>query len=250
MIPVALQMYTIRDLAEKDFVGALQLAADIGYAGVGLGDLGGLPVDEVKRHLDRLRLQAAGLHVGIDELENDLANVIKTSRSLHSPYIILSYLPEERRKSLHDWQRVAEQLNQIGKEVQQAEMHFCYHNHAFEFELFDGKAALDWLYELTDPDWVKAELDTYWVQYGGQDPAAYIRKYARRALLLHIKDMEPGDERFFAEIGEGILDWPAIFAAGADAATAWYIVEQDRWRRSSADSARISFENLKAMGKV
>jgi sugar phosphate isomerase/epimerase len=145
---------------------------------------------------------------------------------------------------------VAEQLNQIGKEVQQADMHFCYHNHAFEFERFEGKAALDWLYELTDPDWVKAELDTYWIQYGGQDPAAYIRKYSRRTVLLHIKDMEPGEERFFAEIGEGILDWPAIFAAGDESATAWYIVEQDRWRGSSAASARISFENLKAMAKA
>jgi sugar phosphate isomerase/epimerase len=241
-------MYTIRDLVAQNFVGALELAAEIGYAGVGLGDFGGLTAVEVKRQLDRLGLQAAGLHVGLEALENDLATVIQNSRSVQSPYIILTYIPEERRKTLEGWKRVAEELNGIGKEVQQAEMHFCYHNHAFEFERFEGKAGLDWLYELTDPNWVKAELDTYWVQYGGEDPAAYIRKYARRSLLLHIKDMEPGEERFFAEIGAGILDWPAIFAAANESATAWYIVEQDHWRHSSAQSARMSFENLKAMG--
>ena len=80
---------------------------------------------------------------------------------------------------------------------------------------FDGQYALDILYGATDPDLVKGELDTYWIQKGGTDPAAYIRQYSGRCPLIHLKDMAAGEIQSFAEVGEGTLDWPAIFAAGS-----------------------------------
>lgn len=249
-LPIALQMYTVRDVAEKDFLGTLRQVAQIGYAGIELAGAGGLSARELKVALDDLGLRVAGSHTPLNVLESDLASVIEFNQVIGSSHIIIPWVPPERRQTLDSWRQVATSLNEIGQKVRRAGLYLCYHNHAFEFEAFDGKFALDWLYELTDPELVKAELDTYWVQYAGQDPAAYIRKYAHRLGLLHLKDMEPGDERMFAEVGEGILNWPAIFQA-ADASTArWYIVEQDRSRRSSIESARLSFENLKKMGKA
>ncbi len=249
-IPIALQMYTVRDVAAEDFLGALRQVAEIGYAGVELAGTFGLSADELKAALDDLGLRVAGSHIGLQLLENDLPGIIEYNRAIGNPYIIVPAVPPERRRTLDDWRALAELFNQIGREVKQAGMQFCYHNHAFEFEIFDGKFAFDWLYEWTDPDLVKAEIDTYWVQYAGQDPAAYIRKYAARTELVHLKDMEAGEERFFAEVGEGTMDWPTIFEAAEAAATQWYVVEQDRCRRPSMESARISFQNLKRMGKV
>ncbi len=249
-LPIALQMYTVRDVAEKDFLGTLRQVAQIGYAGVELAGTGGLSARELKATLDDLGLLVAGSHTPLNALESDLAGVIEFNLAIGSSHIIVPWVPPERRQTLEGWRQVAASLNEIGREVRRAGLYLCYHNHAFEFEAFDGKFALDWLYELTDPELVKAELDTYWVQYAGQDPAAYIRQYAHRVGLLHLKDMEAGDERMFAEVGEGILNWPAIFQA-ADASTArWYVVEQDRSRRSSIESARLSFENLRKMGKA
>jgi sugar phosphate isomerase/epimerase len=249
-IPVALQMYTVRDVAADDFVGALRQVAEIGYAGVELAGMGNLSSSELKETLDNLGLQAAGTHVSLDALRDNLEGVIQDSQNLGSRHVTLSYVAEDQRKTLDGWRQVADLLNRTGQEIKRAGLQLCYHNHAFEFETFDGKFALDWLYELTDPDLVQAELDTYWIQFGGQDPAVYVRKYAGRVPLVHLKDMEAGEERFFAEVGEGIMDWAPVFSAGEAAHVQWYIVEQDRCRRPSMESARLSYENLKKMGKA
>ena len=95
------------------------------------------------------------------------------------------------------------------------------------------------------------KLDTYWVHMGGEDPLAYIRKYASRLAYLHLKDRTapPGDETCpFAEVGQGVLAWSGIFTAAEAAGVEWYIVEQDRCTRPPLESARMSFEYLKSRG--
>ncbi|MSS70276.1 MAG: sugar phosphate isomerase/epimerase [Candidatus Latescibacteria bacterium] len=249
-IPVALQMYTVRDQAKEDFEGTFQKVAQIGYAGVELAGTGDRSASDLKKFLDGLNLKLAGSHVGWAALESDLNKVIEDNLTLGNPYIVCPSVPQDRRKDAAGYRETAQKLSQIGEACKKQGIQVCYHNHSFEFQKFDGVNALDILYEASDPRFLQAEIDTYWVQHGGEDPAAYIRKYAGRCPLVHLKDMEPGQERFFAEIGEGILDFKAIFEASEAGGAAWYIVEQDRCRRSPIDSARLSFENLKKMGKV
>jgi sugar phosphate isomerase/epimerase len=129
-------------------------------------------------------------------------------------------------------------------------MQLCYHNHDFEFRQFDGRYGLDILLGATDPELVKAEVDTYWVQKTGVDPAAYLRQYAGRCPLVHLKDMTADESRTFAEIGEGSMDWSAIFTAAEAGGAAWYIVEQDTCRRAPLESVAISLRNLQSMGKA
>ncbi len=120
-----------------------------------------------------------------------------------------------------------------------------------EFAKAGGKTWLEIIYDKTDPKNLQAELDTYWVQAGGGDPAEWIRKYAGRLSVLHIKDMiiASGDQQRFAEIGEGNLNWPAILAAAKDAGVEWYCVEQDDCYDSDPfDALKISLENLHQMG--
>jgi sugar phosphate isomerase/epimerase len=125
---------------------------------------------------------------------------------------------------------------------------FLYHNHHHEFTQYDGERVLDILARETDPNLVMFELDTYWVRRGGEDPAEYLRRLQKRCPLLHIKDMEPGPEQFFAEVGEGVLDFAGILRAAQDAEVQWLIVEQDESRRAIFDSIAISYRNLKMMG--
>ena len=113
-------------------------------------------------------------------------------------------------------------------------MDFSYHNHNHELaRLDDGRTWLATLYETADPAILKAEIDTYWIQAGGGDPAEWIRQNAGREPLVHFKDMAIGPERkpVFAEIGEGNLNWPAIVGATRDSDIAWIVVEQDRCQR-------------------
>jgi len=114
----------------------------------------------------------------------------------------------------------------------------CYHNHAHEFQQFDGQYVLDIVFDAAPG--LGAELDTYWIKYGGPDPAAYIGKYNGRVPLLHLKDMTGGDDRTFAEMGRGIIEWTPIIEAAVKAGVRWYIVEQDECAGDSLESARIS----------
>ncbi len=130
-------------------------------------------------------------------------------------------------------------------------MALYYHNHAFEFEPLGGTTGMEILLAETDPELVGFECDVYWVQYGGQDPAAFIQAHAGRFPLIHLKDMVgEGDGRTFAEVGEGKIDFAAIFAAAEAQGAAWYIVEQDTCQRPSLESAKLSLENLKGWGKA
>ncbi len=107
--------------------------------------------------------------------------------------------------------------------------------------------ALDLLYENTSPESLYAELDTYWVQHGGADPTEYIRKLSGRISILHVKDMADDEERSFAPVGSGILDWPAIHAASQEAGVDYYCVEQDRCQGDSLDCARQSRKFLSGL---
>jgi len=137
------------------------------------------------------------------------------------------------------------------EKLAEAGIALAYHNHNFEFAKTGGKTWLELIYDNTDPKNLQAEIDTYWVQAGGGDPAEWIRKYAGRLSVLHAKDMVigPDNEQRFAEIGEGNLNWPAILSAADDAGVEWYCVEEDDcYGRDPFESLKISLENLRGMG--
>jgi len=183
-------------------------------------------------------------------MHNNTAQVIADHQVLGCKFPGIGGMPGEYRGSGEGFATFAKLANEVGQKLAEAGMAFCYHNHSFEFQKFDGEYGLDILYGNSCPACLKAQLDTYWVQHGGENPAAYITKYSGRVPLVHLKDMTAGENPTFTEIGNGILDWPAIFTASEAAGTEWFIVEQDVCAGPSLDSARISFENLVAMGAI
>ncbi|HVK02296.1 MAG TPA: sugar phosphate isomerase/epimerase [Armatimonadaceae bacterium] len=252
--PVALQMYTVRDDASRDFPGTLARIARIGYAAVELGGYPGRDPAEVRRLLDENGLAAAGAHSGIDVLENALPEAIAYVHALGTSFLTCPYLPEERRRTIDDYRAVGRVLRAAGERAADEGVTLSYHHHAFEFETRgeDGQYGLDALLDAAGPS-VGLELDTFWVAKGGEDPAAYLRRYAGRVHLVHLKDMTAGVERTFAEVGEGTLDWPAIFAAAEapGGAVRYYIVEQDHcYGRTPLESAAVSFDHLRAWGRA
>lgn len=253
-IPVALQLYTIRDETGKDFAGTLRKVAEMGYSGVQLAGRP-LPDDKLESLVKDLGLKVAGGHEPLGVLQSDLDALIALYKRLGSQDIVLPSIPGEWREA-KDFGPLFALLNDIGRRCYDKGMRFSYHNHDFEFKLKVGqKTFFDALYEATDPRYVQAEIDVYWVYFAGLDPAALIRRYAGRCPLIHLKDV-PKDfvvmERpaRFAEVGEGRLDMAAILEACETVGVEWYIVEQDLCDRPSLESARISLENLKAMGRV
>jgi sugar phosphate isomerase/epimerase len=142
-------------------------------------------------------------------------------------------------------------LAPIAERLAQAGMDFSYHNHNHELARYGDKTWLEMLYEQAPPEMLKAELDTYWIQAGGGDPVAWVRRCAGREPVLHLKDMAvtPEREQRMAEIGEGNMNWPAILQAAEESGVEWWLVEQDEcYGRDPFESLAISYRNLRAMG--
>ena len=248
-LPLALQLYTVRDELAKDFAGTVRKVAQIGYESVELAGTGGLSARELKALLEGLGLRAVGPHTAINELATNLDQTLDYYAELGCPYITCPYLPEEYR-SPAKFGETCDLFNHVGEACKKRGFQFCYHNHAFEFQAtINSKTLYDALYDNTDANLVKGEIDVYWVRYGGQDPAQMIAERPDRYPLIHLKDMTPG-EPTWAEVGEGIMDMPAIFRASEANGAEWYVVEQDRCERPTLESAALSFRNLRKMGKV
>jgi hypothetical protein len=97
-------------------------------------------------------------------------------------------------------------MNRIGAEANKRGIKFGYHNHNFEFATIAGTNQIyeDYLIANTDPDKVFFQMDVYWIKVGGQDPVAYLKKYADRFKVLHIKDE-------YVVGASGKLNYEAIF---------------------------------------
>jgi sugar phosphate isomerase/epimerase len=158
-------------------------------------------------------------------------------------------MPQEYRATEEGFRRFAAQANQIGEQLSKAGLTLSYHNHSFEFVHFGRYTGLDMILQETDPRYLKAELDVYWIQHGGGDPATWIMKMSGRMPVVHLKDMVVlNGQPAMAEIGEGNLNWPTILRACQEATVEWYAVEQDVCQRDPFESLKISYDNLKAMG--
>jgi sugar phosphate isomerase/epimerase len=248
-IPIAVQMYTLREESEKDFAGTLKKVAELGFDGVEFAGYGGLTAKEVKVILDNLGLQVAASHVPLEELENNLAGVIEDQKTIGSKYIVCPYLLPERRRE-EDYQALISFLDQAGEVCHHEGITLCYHNHDFELaRLSDGRTALETIFEDTNASNVKAELDVYWLTKAGEKPVAWMNTYKSRTPLIHLKDMTTDAEQFFAELGTGGVDLEAVLQMGEEAGVQWWIVEQDESRRTPFESIEISMEYLKRVQK-
>jgi sugar phosphate isomerase/epimerase len=249
---VAAQMYTLRDFTKTpgDIASSLKRVSEIGYRAVQMSGLGPIDPTELKTICDGEGLAICATHTGYDRLRDETDAVIEEHRIWDCKYPAIGGLPKPYREDgANGFIKFAREASEVARKLSDAGLTFGYHNHSFELEKFDGRTALQILFDESDPEVFQFEIDVYWIQHGGADPAAWIRKAKGRADLIHVKDMEmKGREQLFSEVGEGNLNWPTILEACREAGTRWYIVEQDRCQRDPFESLAISFKNLAEMG--
>lgn len=201
---MGLQLYSVKEAAEKNLLEVIQRVADMGYQGVQFAGFYHNSAGKIKAKMDEVGMKAAGAHVPISELQNQLDETLRYHDTIGNNLIICPYLPEDMRTTEDDYIRTADILNEIGKKLNKLGFDFAYHNHAFEFEQFNGKTEFDILYKNTNPDYLKMELDCYWVIQAGYNPQEIINTYTDRCISLHIKDMKSiGSKKVSTEIGIG-----------------------------------------------
>ncbi|WP_082233278.1 sugar phosphate isomerase/epimerase family protein [Halobacillus massiliensis] len=247
-IPAAVQLYTLRNETEKDFEGTLRKVADLGFEGVEFAGLGDYTPHDMKQLLDELGLQAVSSHVPLEQIKNNLTQVIEVQKTLGTQYLVCPYFEPEGEE---DYIKLIGILKRAGEMCRLEGITLCYHNHDFELaELSDGRTALDTIFEETDANDLKAELDIYWIKKAGHDPSAWIERYQGRTPLIHLKDMTTDEEQFFAELGTGGVDLESVINRGEAAGVRWWVVEQDESRRTPFESLEISVNYLREKGIV
>lgn len=247
---IALQCYTIRDFLKtpEDMEVTFKKVREIGYEAVQLSGLGEIEPARLKDILDKNGLYCCASHDGIPALTEKFDETVKKLKTLECPFTAIGH-PGGAYWSANGIKELAKILNDIGKRLLDNGIRFGYHNHKVEFEKFTGKVFLEEIYDQTDPKYLMGEIDTFWVQHGGSDPALWIRKLKGRMKEVHFKDMTiRKDQVIMAEIGEGNLNWKEIIKACEDIDARWYIIEQDKCERDPLESAKISLDNLKKMG--
>lgn len=248
---LAAQLYTLRDYLKtpEDIARTLPKVAALGYRAVQLSALGPIDPHDLKKITDDAGLTICATHVNFDQLRDDLDAVVAEHEILGCKYVAIGSIPNEYRTG-EGYHQFAREASQVARRMKERGLVFGYHNHSFELEKFDGKTGLEILYSESDPEVFTAEIDTYWIQHGGGDPAWWIRRVKGRSPLVHLKDMVMGGrEQFMAEVGEGNLNWPAILEACREAGVEWYIVEQDHtYGNDPLECLGTSLRNLQRMG--
>ena len=245
---IGLQVSTIRTELEKDWRSTLEKVAEIGYNTLELGDHYGPSMEEFKRFLKAIGLKPLAGGAAMAELMHSLDDIIESSLEMGKQYLIC-YWPwtdSAENKTIDDWKAMSESLNQIGEKAKNAGLAFTYHNHDLEFKLTEGQIPYDVILANTDPEVVNMEIDLYWIEKGNQKPIPYFEKYSGRFPLWHVKDMDHTHERSFACVGQGIIDFPTIFARADLAGMKHIFVEHDR-PESPMECIRVSYEYLENM---
>ncbi len=248
MLPIAIQLYSVRDDAAADFIGTLKAIKAMGYEGVEFAGLCGKTPAEIKAACAEIGLIPISAHVPYYDMIADPKGVLSDYAEIGCKFVAIPYLTPECRPAPLGFAKVVENAEMLGKEAKALGMTLLYHNHDFEFEKIDGKYALEVLYDTVPADLRQTELDTCWVRVGGEEPAAYVRKYTGRAPIVHLKDYaggksehmyeligiesddaKPEENPFeFRPVGFGVQDMPAIIKAAEDAGAGWLVVEQDQ----------------------
>ncbi len=228
-IPVAAQVYSLRREAEEDFAGTMEQLARMGYEGVELVSLYGREPGEIRACLDSLGLKAVSAHVPLGEFERDLEGTVRAYEKLGCEFLAIPWMDEGRRGDPGRFQETLDYFPVMSARCRQAGIQVLYHNHSYEFEKTQtGAYWLDMLYDSVESRDLAAELDLCWVKVSGVDPVAYMKKYAGRCPVLHIKDfIRERDRVAQVALGEGELELGAILAQAGPSQVQWLVVEQD-----------------------
>lgn len=244
---IGIQLYTLRRDFQRDVEGTLATVAEIGFREV---EFAGYPQGtgaSLAAVLRRHGLTAPSSHVRYQSIRAEWARVLDEAEAVGQRYVVVPSIPGEERRTVDDWKRVAALFNRAGEEARARKLQFGYHNHDFEFAPLEGTTGYDVLLAESDARLVQMELDLYWVIRGGRDPLEFFAKYPGRFPLLHVKDMDATPQKGFADVGKGTIDFRRIFARAKEAGVKHYFYEQDVTPGAPLDSARASYDYLKAL---
>jgi len=244
--PIGLQLYTVRDLMERDVERTLRSVAAIGYREVEFAGLFNKEPRKVAGMLEKIGLTSPASHIPLERLRSNLQGVVDEAQALGNQYVVCPWIDAGLRRDADGWRRVAAEFNRIGDSLQRVGLRLAYHNHDFEFQpLPGGEIGYDILLAECDPKFVKMEMDLFWITKGGRDPLTYFDNWPSRFPLVHVKDMTGSGA--MTNVGQGHIDFAHIFGRRREAGIEHFFVEHDT-PRDPLNDIRVSYEYMARLG--
>lgn len=276
---IGVQMMMLKSqVAQEGMYHVLEHLTEMGFHAVEISQLAMIPqvVEEMQRAQNDLDMKIVSMSCcvhpnplmasyGFDNLEENYDKIVKDCRAVNCNILRLGMIELNKAQSPEAMLEMTDELEQYAKRLKQDGINLYYHAHHIEFYRWQGKPMLTHMMERTSA--LGFELDSHWMYRGGEDPVRYIQQFAGRVRLLHLKDYRIGlmpsqeettTQQFleafvnlvqYAEVGEGVLDMPAIIRAGLESGSEYFLIEQDDcYGRTPYESLQISRDNLIKMG--
>lgn len=267
-LPLGLQLYSVREMLARDYLGTLRRLAAIGYREVEAAGFFGRTPQQVNKAMTAADLSLVSAHYSSNELATSFDQTLAFASVLGLKYIVCSfpgfkepsrlkdrtYKGQVQSFTLDDYRWNADNFNTWGRKIKAAGMQFGYHNHTMEFAPQEGVIPFDELVRLTDPELVTFEMDCGWVVVGGGDPVEYLKRYPTRISMLHVKDFtaaprpasmtEPPPA---AELGHGTLDFRKVFEAARKGSLRHYFVEQESFDIPPYEALEIDAQYMRKL---
>jgi sugar phosphate isomerase/epimerase len=253
---VGLEIYSLRDNAERDLPGALALIRKLGFKEVEVPGFFGRSAIELRRLLDDNGLTATSMMADHDRLAKQLDSVIHDARTLGAEFVVCGTIPHRRKHlTVEECKPAAQDLNRWGEALLSSHLHCCYHTHGIEFDKTAQGTVFDTLVQDTDPKIANFEMDIFWIVYAYQDPVKLLRRHPHRFPLMHVKDLRkgtplggsPGDvlEEASVPLGQGLVDIPATLRAAQQSGVRHYYIEDE-----AVDASRQIPESLRYLASL
>ncbi len=253
-IPIALQVYSVRDYASKDLRGTLKEIAKIGYKGVEFAGYYGHDAKDVRKWLDEAGLEAISTHLGVPALlEGQFDKTAEFEKTLGNKRLIVASGLSASCATDAGNQMTAYLFNEIAYKAEKVGMQIGFHAHFNDFTDVNGKTAWELFFSRTRED-IIAQMDVGNCMHGGADPYDLVAKLPGRGKLMHVKAENEKGKSGACVGGKGdIVDWDKMFnIAETVGGIEWYIIEQEDCRKDSnlMEAVAECYENMKKMGKV
>ncbi|HEX7773545.1 MAG TPA: sugar phosphate isomerase/epimerase [Pyrinomonadaceae bacterium] len=233
---VGLQLYSLRDQFKKDVGQTLDQVRAFGITNVELAGTYGVAPEKFKEQLDARQIKAVSGHFSYEQCRDDIEGVAREAKLLGLEYAGCAWIPHKDPFDEKTCREAAAVFNRAGEALAKHGIKFFYHTHGYEFLPYQDGTLFDLLMAETNPEYVRIEMDVYWIVHPGQDPVKLLEKYGKRFELLHVKDMKRGKPGGFTgqsdvtnnvALGKGIIDWPGVFRAAKKAGVKWYFIEDE-----------------------
>lgn len=236
-----IQLYSVRDLTEKNLDEALRQVSALGYRFVEFAGFFGHSAEDVRAMLKKYNLTVSGTHTGWQEVAERFEETVAYHKAIGNRNIIIPGADLSDQAKLDAF---VEMVNTFQPRLADEGIRLGYHNHSHEFKPNpDGSMIHDQLVYRTKID---IEIDTFWAFAAGVDPLKLMERLKDRLRVIHIKDGFRDGRGM--PLGRGEAPVADVYRKALEMGVPM-VVESETLAPSGMDEARVCIEYLKAQEK-